>query len=120
MNRTKALRMTMAVVLALIAGPMVAWLATAAYAQSFSVLQGTVYDSTGKPYPDVTLTIKNIENNKTSDVKTDPKGHYSLAGVAAGTYSIDVKVKDQIIYQAGVKISGGAVPAFDIKVVENA
>ena len=110
----------MAVVLALIAGPMVAWLATAAYAQSFSVLQGTVYDSTGKPYPDVTLTIKNIENNKTSDVKTDPKGHYSLAGVAAGTYSIDVKVKDQVIYQAGVKISGGNVPAFDIKIVANA
>ena len=63
MNRTKTFRM--AVLLALIAGPLAAWLATAAYAQGvLSSLQGTVLDTAGKPFPDVTLVVKNTENNK--------------------------------------------------------
>jgi len=32
---------------------------------------------TGKPYPDVTLSIKNTETNKESTVTTDAEGHYS-------------------------------------------
>ena len=102
----------MAVVLALIAGPLAAWLATAAYAQGFGVLQGTVTDTTGKPYADVTLVIKNVETNKTIDVKTDSKGHYSVAGLTGGTYNIDLKVKDQVIYQTGLKISSGTFTCF--------
>jgi tetratricopeptide (TPR) repeat protein len=112
MNRMKTLRM--AVVLALIAGPLAMWLATAAYAQGFGVLQGTVLDTTGKPYPDVTLTVKNVDTNKSNDVKTDARGHYSLTGVTGGTYNIDVKVKDQVIYQTGLKISSATSPTFDI------
>ena len=49
--------------LALIAGPLAALLAPAAFAQG-GTLSGTVLDMTGKPYPDVTLTIKSIETNK--------------------------------------------------------
>jgi tetratricopeptide (TPR) repeat protein len=116
MKRTKILGL--AVVLALIAGPLAAWLATSAYAQGFGVLQGTVFDTTGKPYPDVTLTIVNADNNKTADVKTDSRGHYTLTGVSGGTYNIDVKVKDQVIYQTGIKISGGTSPTFDINLKE--
>src|SRR5712671_6488638 len=112
MNRNKALRM--AVVLALLAGPLAAWLATAAYAQGFGVLSGTVLDTGAKPLADATLTIKNTDTNKSNDVKTDSRGHYSLTGVSGGTYNIDVKVKDQIIYQAGLKISSGTSPVFDI------
>src|ERR1700686_2597503 len=116
MNRNKALRM--AVVLALLAVPLAACLATAAYAQAFGVLQGTVFDTTGKPYTEVTLTIKAVETNKTTDVKVDSKGHYSLTGVTGGTYNIDVKLKDQVIYQAGFKISSGTSPVFDINLKE--
>jgi tetratricopeptide (TPR) repeat protein len=115
-NRTKAFWMT--VVLALIAGPLAAWLATAAYAQGLSQLQGTVEDNAGKPYPDVTLVITNIETNKTIEVKTDTKGHYSAADLVAGAYSIDLKVKDQIIYQTGVKLSAGKLPPYDINLKE--
>jgi len=116
MNRIKTL--SMVVLLALIAGPLTGWLATAAYAQNFGMLQGTVLDPTGKPYADVTLTIKNTDTNKSSDVKTDAKGHYSLTGVPGGTYNIDVKVNNQVIYQAGVKITGGTSPTFDINLKE--
>src|ERR1700722_16667345 len=102
MNRTKTFRM--AVVLALIAGPLALWLATPAYAQIGS-LSGTVYDQTGKPYPDVTLSIKNEENAKTFEVKTDSRGHYALAGLTGGNYDIDLKVKDQVIFQTGLKLT---------------
>jgi tetratricopeptide (TPR) repeat protein len=106
-----------AVVLTLIAGPLAICLATAAYAQT-GVLSGTVYDSNGKPFNDVTLTIKNSENGKTVDVKTDTRGHYTAAGMPGGTYTIDMKVKEQIVYQTGLKISGGTSPVFDINLKE--
>jgi tetratricopeptide (TPR) repeat protein len=117
MNRTKTFRM--AVVLALIAGPLAALLATAVYAQGgLSSLQGTVYDMEGKPFVGITLTIKNTENNKTIDVKTDGKGHYSAAGLQGGTYDIDVKQKEQVIYQTGTRISVASAPVFDINLKE--
>ncbi len=99
--------------LAFLAGPLAAFLPIAAYAQ-MGMLQGTVSDSTGKPFPDVTLSIKNTETGKSVDVKTDPRGHYTLPGVTGGTYNIDMKVKDQIVYQTGLKISAGTSPTFDI------
>jgi tetratricopeptide (TPR) repeat protein len=104
----------MAVMLALLTGPVAVWLATAAYAQGFGVLTGDVLDVTGKPDPDVTLTITNTDTNKSTDVKTDSKGHYSMAGVTGGTYTIDVKEKGQLVYQAGFKVQPGASPVFDI------
>ncbi len=120
MNRMKAVRM--AVFVALIAGPLAAWLAPAAYAQG-STLSGTVFDMMGKPYPDVTLSIKNIETNKEIDVVTDAKGHYSAPGLGAGTYNVDVKGKDstgkeELLYQAGIKLATGTVPTFDINLKE--
>jgi len=108
--------------LALIAGPLAVLLAPAAYAQG-STLAGTVFDMTGKPYPDVTLTIKNKENGKEANVTTDAKGHYSAPGLAAGTYDIDLKGKDKdqkdmLLYQTGLKLAAGAIPAFDINLKE--
>src|SRR5512135_912061 len=110
MNRMKAIRM--AALLALIAGPLAAWLAPAAFAQGGSTLAGTVFDMTGKPYPDVTISIKSIETNKETNVTTDAKGHYSAAGLGPGTYNIDVKGKDKdqkdmLLYQTGIKLAAG-------------
>src|ERR1700687_2173008 len=98
----------MAVVVALIAGPLAAGLITAAYAQgAFGVVSGTVFDTTGKPDPDVSF-----------NVKTDAKGHYSIAGMAGGTYSIDLSFKDKVIYQTGFKLTGGTSPIFDMNLKE--
>ncbi len=109
----------MVVVLALIGGPLAAGLATVAYAQgSFGVVSGMVSDQTGKPYPDVALVAKNIETGQTFNVKTDSKGHYSIAGMAGGTYSIDLSVKDKVIYQTGFKLTGGTSPIFDMNLKE--
>jgi tetratricopeptide (TPR) repeat protein len=112
MNRMKTLWMLVA--LALIAGPLALWLATAAYAQGFSRITGTVLDTNAKPYADVVLVFTNVDNSKTFEVKTDSKGHYATPPVPGGTYNVDLKFNDQVIYQAGLKISSGTAPTFDV------
>jgi tetratricopeptide (TPR) repeat protein len=112
----------MAALLALIAGPLAAWLAPAAYAQG-STLSGTVLDMMGKPYPDVTISIKNNETNKEIDVTTDAKGHYTAPGLGAGTFNVDLKGKDKdqkdmLLYQTGIKLTAGTAPTFDINLKE--
>jgi len=116
----KAIRM--AALLALIAGPLAAWMAPAAYAQG-GTLSGTVLDMMGKPYPDVTLSIKSVETNKETDVTTDAKGHYTAPGLAGGTYNVDLKGKDKdqkdmLLYQTGLKLTAGTSPTFDINLKE--
>jgi tetratricopeptide (TPR) repeat protein len=120
MNRIKAIRM--AALLALIAGALAAWMAPAAYAQG-GTLSGTVLDMMGKPYPDVTLTIKSVETNKEINVTTDAKGHYTAPGLAGGTYNVDLKGKDkdqkeELLYQTGLKLTAGTSPTFDINLKE--
>jgi len=120
MNRIKAIRM--AALFALLAGPVAVWMAPAAYAQN-ATLSGTVLDLTGKPYPDVTLSIKSIETGKEMDVTTDAKGHYSAPGLAGGTYNVDLKAKDKdqkdmLLYQTGLKLTAGTSPTFDINLKE--
>ena len=120
MKRMKQIRM--AAWLALFAGLMAMWLVPAAYAQN-ATLSGTVSDLTGKPYPDVTLIIKNTETNKELDVVTDAKGHYSAPGLAGGTYNVDLKGKDKdgkdmLLYQTGLKLTAGTTPTFDVNLKE--
>jgi tetratricopeptide (TPR) repeat protein len=112
----------MAALLALIAGALAAWMAPAAYAQG-GTLSGTVLDMMGKPYPDVTLTIKSVETNKEINVTTDAKGHYTAPGLAGGTYNVDLKGKDkdqkeELLYQTGLKLTAGTSPTFDINLKE--
>jgi tetratricopeptide (TPR) repeat protein len=112
----------MAALFALIAGPLAAWLAPVAFAQG-GTLSGTVLDMTGKPYPDVSIYLKNTENGKEATVTTDAKGHYSAPGLAGGTYNVDLKGKDKdgkemLLYQTGLKLPPGASPVFDINLKE--
>jgi tetratricopeptide (TPR) repeat protein len=120
MNRMKVIRM--AILLALIAGPLAMWLAPAAYAQG-GTLSGTVLDLTGKPYPDVTLSIKSVETNKEIKVTTDAKGHYTAPGLAGGTYNVDISGKDKdqkdmLLYQTGLKLAAGTSATFDVNMKE--
>ena len=108
--------------LALIAGPLAALLAPAAFAQG-GTLSGTVLDLTGKPYPDVTLTIKSVETSKETKVTTDAKGHYTAPGLGGGTYNVDLSGKDKdqkdmLLYQTGLKLAPGTSPTFDVNLKE--
>jgi len=82
-----------------------------------------VLDLTGKPYPDVTLSIKSVETGKESVVTTDAKGHYNAPGLGGGTYNVDLKGKDKdqkemLLYQTGLKLAAGSAPTFDINLKE--
>jgi tetratricopeptide (TPR) repeat protein len=121
MKRMKTLRM--AVVLALIAGPLAVWMATAAYAQGAGTISGTVLDLAGKPYPDVTLYFTNLETNKPSQTTTDAKGHYTMTGISGGKYNVDFKAKDkdgaeQLVFQAGLVVTSGTSPTYDVNLKE--
>ena len=112
----------MAILLALIAGPLAMWLAPGAYAQG-GALSGTVLDLTGKPYPDVTLSIKSVETSKEIKVTTDAKGHYTAPGLAGGTYNVDISGKDKdqkdmLLYQTGLKLAAGTSATFDVNLKE--
>ncbi len=102
------------IALALIAGPLAAWFVPAANAQGFARIQGTILDVKGMPYADVTLVISNTETNKMYTAKTDAKGFFNVAGLPGGAYNIDLKFMDKVIYQTGLKITGGTTPVFDI------
>ncbi len=120
MNRMKAIRI--ALLLALIAGPPAALHEPVAYAQG-GTLSGTVYDLDGKPYPDVTVTITDTATNKTTEATTDAKGKYSVPGLGGGKYNADFKAKDkdgnpQLIWQAGLQMTAGTSPTYDVNLKE--
>jgi tetratricopeptide (TPR) repeat protein len=102
------------IALALIAGPLAGWFVPAAHAQGFARLQGTILDTKGMPYADVALVITNTETNKVYNAKTDAKGFYNIAGLPGGAYNIDLKVMDKVVYQSGIKITGGSTPVLDM------
>jgi len=111
----------MVVALLLAMGPIATLLGSSAAAQSGNHLNGTVYDADGKPYPNVTLVFTSTETHRIFTVTTDAKGRYSTPDMDSGTWNIDVK--DQtgaVVYETGVKISGGQAFTQDIKVIISA
>jgi len=115
MNRLKSLWMVVA--LAVMLGPLAAWLGPEAAAQTGS-LQGEVRNLEGKPFADVTLVIKNSEIGQTFEVKTDKNGKYFQTGLRSGAYVVSVKVKDQIVWETNVRIAAGAEANLNINFKE--
>ncbi len=65
-----------------------------AAAQGLGSVSGIVSDPKGKPLPDVTVTLKNVEKGTVYTVKTDKNGGFKQIGLTAGDYKITVKAKD--------------------------
>ncbi len=64
--------------------------ATVAAAQGTGRLSGEVLDLTGKPYPDVTVEIKNPDTGQTYTTKTDKNGRFTQLGLLSGVYEISL------------------------------
>ncbi len=115
-KRTKILWMAIALVLAI--GPLATLLGSSAAAQGGNHLTGTVYDADGKPFANVTLVFKNETNHHVFTVTTDAKGRYTTPDMDSGTWDIDVKDQSgTVVFETGVKVSGGQEFTQDIKVV---
>jgi tetratricopeptide (TPR) repeat protein len=64
--------------------------ATIATAQGTGRLSGEVLDLNGKPYPDVTVEIKNPDTGQTYTTKTDKSGRFTQLGLLSGIYGISL------------------------------
>jgi tetratricopeptide (TPR) repeat protein len=73
--------------------------ASVAVAQDTGRLDGEIMDKDGKPYPDVTVAIKNSDTGQTYTVKTDKNGKFVQLGLRQGLYTITLgNQKDNFTY----------------------
>src|ERR1700722_9298750 len=88
----KLVRISVALVLAVL-------FASVAVAQDTGRLNGEILDKEGKPYPDVTVAIKNPDTGQTFMVKTDKNGKFVQLGLRQGIYTIALSnQKDNFTY----------------------
>jgi tetratricopeptide (TPR) repeat protein len=81
-------------------------LATAALAQDTGRLNGEILDKDGKPYADVTVTMKNADTGQTYTAKTDKNGKFVQLGMRAGIYTItSTNSKDNLNFAEKYQIS---------------
>jgi outer membrane receptor protein involved in Fe transport len=64
--------------------------AVTAVAQTTATITGTVHDESGNIFPGATITATNTANGFTHTATSGPDGRYTLAGVPAASYRIDV------------------------------
>jgi tetratricopeptide (TPR) repeat protein len=73
--------------------------AMVALAQDSGRLDGEIMDKEGKPYPDVTVMIKNPDTGQTYTVKTDKNGKFVQLGLRNAIYTITLSnQKDALNY----------------------
>jgi tetratricopeptide (TPR) repeat protein len=91
-----------------------------AAAQGTARLEGQVLDLNGKPYPDVTVEIKNEGTGQIWNPKTDKDGRYQQLGLLSGVYVIALKSeKDKLDYPVGkIRIIADQVNPLNINMKE--
>ena len=87
--------------------------ATAALAQSAAgaaSLSGKVLDPDSKVVVSAAVIVRNEATNEIRTTSTDAVGHFSIAGLPTGTYTIEVAVPGfEIVRRGGVRASEGIV-----------
>jgi hypothetical protein len=58
-----------------------------------SSITGTVTDQTGALIPGASVTVIDTRTGERRDTETDTAGHYIVAGLAPGTYQVEVRAK---------------------------
>src|SRR5712692_5374202 len=104
---------------ALVLGPVAAWLGAGAAAQGMGRIYGQVLDREGKPFPDVTVVIQS-DMGQTWEVKTDKNGRYSQSGLKGANtiYTIKFKVKDQVIWEEKRRLESAGEEKVDLNIKE--
>lgn len=67
---------------------------TGAWADGGSNVAGTVHDALGRPVAGAIIVLQASDGREIAHATADSAGHFSFAGVAAGTYAIVAKQKD--------------------------
>ncbi len=58
-------------------------------AQGGAAITGTILDQSGKPISGASVTVKNESSNAAPAATSDVDGHFSVNGLAAGTYNVE-------------------------------
>ena len=77
--------------------------ASIAVAQDSGRLDGEILDKEGKPYPDVTVAIKNSDTGQTYTVKTDKNGKFVQLGLRSAIYLVTLTNENDKLSYGPVK-----------------
>jgi iron complex outermembrane receptor protein len=93
-------------------------LPTAVFSQSDSgtaALSGTVLDQTGKAIPNAAVVVKNESTGLVRNLTADAEGHFSAAGLPAGSYAIEVSApRFATASRTGVQLNTGGAEDISI------
>jgi len=92
----------------------------AAFAQAGG-LQGTVTDAKGGSIAGASVTVTSEATGKKATAKADGQGHYSIGGLAAGSYSVEASETGfKMAARKGVQVNAGQtdVPAIALDVTD--
>ena len=70
-------------------------------------IHGQVSDVSGNPFGGVIVSVRNSTTGQSQDFTSDSQGRYRSGNLAAGTYSIDVKVQGKSAYSQIVQLAAG-------------
>jgi tetratricopeptide (TPR) repeat protein len=70
-------------------------------------IHGQVLDVSGNPFAGVVVSVRNSTTGQSTDFTADSQGRYRSGNLAAGTYSIDVKVQGKSAYSQIVQLAAG-------------
>src|SRR5215831_7005436 len=78
-----------------------------------ATLTGNVRDQSGTPIVNATVSVKSEANGSTRKTSTDAAGHYTIAELPAGTYTVEVSSPNfSTSRHEGVKLAAGAKEEF--------
>jgi tetratricopeptide (TPR) repeat protein len=93
--------------------------ATIVAAQGTGRIEGEVLDMNGKPYPDVTVEIKNPDTGQTYTTKTDKNGRFTQLGLLSGVYMVTVtNEKDHLNFAVQFRVTQDQENIFKLNLKE--
>jgi tetratricopeptide (TPR) repeat protein len=106
-HRLKRTKLAMVLVCTLFLAAGVAVNAAAQEKEKPAKIHGQVSDSNGNPFAGTIVSVRNSTTGQSTDFSVDPQGRYRSGNLAAGTYSIDIKVQGKSVYSQIVQLTAG-------------
>jgi tetratricopeptide (TPR) repeat protein len=84
-------------------------------------IHGQVLDVSGNGFAGVIVTLRNSTTNQSTDFIADGQGRYRSGNLAAGTYTLTLKVKADVVYTQIVQLTAGqdTLQDFNFKELQN-
>src|SRR5690349_4364589 len=84
-----------------------------AFAQSTGQVAGTVKDETGAALPGANVTVTNDATGASQSTVAGADGSYSVSGLAAGSYTVEVRLRGFGTSKHKVEVAAGGTGTAD-------